>query len=89
MGVTRLFRTALRYAVASVGDLARESGYSRIAFDRYLNRRAPSKTAALALAKALERRAARLADLAARLREACREPPRGGQNRPRGGRLRR
>lgn len=67
---TMLFRNATRYAAATIGTIAEEAGYSRIMIDQYLNRAAPSRPAALALADALEARAARLSDYAGKLREA-------------------
>ncbi len=71
--LTQRFRNALRYAAASIGAIADEAGYSRIMFDTYVNRRPPSRDAVLALADALERRAARLEEHARRLREAAGE----------------
>jgi len=68
--ITQRFRTALRFASASIGQLAKESGYAHVTFDKYLNERPPTKPAALALAKALELRAAKLMEHASRLREA-------------------
>jgi len=73
--ITSLFRGALRRATPTVGDIARQAGYSRITFDLYLNRRPPSRKAVLSLAAALERRAELLANNAARLREAIDEAP--------------
>ena len=73
--ITRLFRAAIRRATPTVGDIARQAGYSRITFDLYLNRRPPSRKAVLSLAAALERRAELLANNAARLREAIDEAP--------------
>ena len=69
--LTRRFRSALREAAVSIGQLAEKSGYSRIMFDTYANRSAPSQKAALALAETLERRAERLAEHAKRLRESA------------------
>ena len=71
--MTGCFRTALRYATPSIEEIAREAGYSRIMFDIYLNRRPPSRQAALALAQALEARAANLVRDAHVLREAAGE----------------
>jgi hypothetical protein len=78
--ITRLFRSALRRATPTVGDIARQAGYSRITFDLYLNRRPPSRKAVLSLAAALERRAELLANNAARLREAIDEAPGGDES---------
>ncbi len=75
--VTRLYRQAIAAATASVKTIAEESGYSRPTLDLYLNRRPPSRDAVIALADALEGRAARLADYAVRLREAAGEEPAG------------
>ena len=71
--ITTRFRKAIRYATISVGGLARESNYAHVTFDKYLNERPPSAKAALALAKALELRAAMLMEHASRLREAVGE----------------
>ncbi len=71
----RPFREALRAASASIGELAREAGYSRVTFDTYLHRRDPSRKAALALADALERRGERYIEVARRLREAASRDP--------------
>jgi hypothetical protein len=68
---TKRFRAAIRETVITVKGCAAESGYSGISWDTYLNRRAPSRAAALALADALEKRAERLATHARRLREAA------------------
>jgi len=74
----RPFREALREALASVGKLAEGAGYSRVTFDTYLNRREPSRRAALALADLLELQGKRLTEQAQRVREAAGEAPRGG-----------
>jgi transcriptional regulator with XRE-family HTH domain len=71
--ITRRFRKAVRYAAVSIARLAEESGYAQVTFDKYLNERPPSAKAALALAEALERRAEKLAEDAARLRDAAGE----------------
>lgn len=76
---TLLFRNALEAATATVATIAGEAGYSRETFDVYGNRRAPSRAAVLALADALEDRAARLSDYAGKLREAAGET--GGADR--------
>ena len=68
--VTVAFRNALRFAAVTITSLAEESGYSPITFDTYVNRRAPTNAAALALAKALDERAARLREHAQKLRDA-------------------
>ncbi|MDP2959266.1 MAG: hypothetical protein Q8N53_22785 [Longimicrobiales bacterium] len=76
--ITAAFRRAVRFAAVTIGELATEAGYSAITFDVYTNRRAPSPAVALALADALDVRAARLGEHARRLREvASREGPRG------------
>lgn len=78
MDVTERFRQALRVASdCSVETIAREAGYSRSAFDTYLNRRPPSHAAVEALADVLEARSDRLREWADRLREAASE----GRNR--------
>lgn len=77
MDATDAFRQALREATASVGDIARECGYTRNLFDRYLNRRPPSRAAVEALADALERRGEQLHEQAEQLREALQEEPEG------------
>lgn len=71
--ITASFRNAVRYASASISDIAKESGYAHVTFDKYLNERPPSRLAAVALAAALDRRAARLRKMAARLRKATDE----------------
>ncbi len=73
--LTRRFRAALRYTAVSIGQLAEKSGFARITFDAYLNRQRPSRQAALALAKTLERRSKRLAEHARRLRELADDAP--------------
>lgn len=75
--VTTLFRNALRYATTSIGGLAEESSFSPDTFDVYANRRPPSVRATRALANALDLRADRLREYAARLREAAADDPRG------------
>lgn len=73
-GVRDTFRDALRYAVASIGRIAEEAHYARATFDAYVNsRREPTRAAALALAKALDKRADELIRWARRLRKAARE----------------
>lgn len=68
MDKTEAFRRALREAAsASVEKIAEEAGYSRSAFDQYLNRRDPSEAALRALARALRDRADRLREHAKRL----------------------
>ena len=77
MNRTTMFRKALREAAAcSVGRIAREAGYSRSAFDMYLNRSAPSSAALRALAGTLRARAARLIRWAERLEGAADEEAR-------------
>ena len=71
--ITSRFRSAVRFAVASVSRLAEESGYAHVTFDKYLNERPPSAKAALALAEALQRRAETLMEHSSRLREAAGE----------------
>ncbi len=79
--VTQRFRQAVRYARVTIRELAAESGYAHVTFDKYLNERPPTEPCALALADALERRASKLMEHAVRLREAVGEhrgaPPRG------------
>jgi hypothetical protein len=79
--VTRLFRQAVRYATATVKDIAEESGRARVTFDKYLNERPPSHTAARALADALEERGSRLLDYARRIREAAADDVPAGDRR--------
>jgi len=81
--ITKRFRAAVRFAAASVADIAAEAGYSRITFDVYLNRQPPTRAAAMGLAEALEGRATKLLELAAGLREAVGE---AGDPSPRPGR---
>ena len=71
--ITQRFRHAVRYTTVNIGELARESGYAHVTFDKYLNERPPTVPASLALADALERRAAKLTELALGLREATGE----------------
>lgn len=71
MSLEDAFRAALRSALVSTGELAEEAGYSRVTFERYLNRRPPSREAALALAEVLDRRGGELAEHAHRIREAA------------------
>jgi hypothetical protein len=73
--VTRLFRQAVRYATATVKDIAEESDRARVTFDKYLNERPPSMEAARALANALENRGRMLLQYAERLREAAGDEP--------------
>ncbi len=68
-----LFRNAARFATPTVEVLARDAGYSRVMFDTYLNRSAPSRAAAMALANALDERAIRLVGYADQLRTAAGE----------------
>ncbi len=78
---TRLWRAALTAALATIGDIAEEAGKSRPLFDTYRNQRPPSRAAVLALADALEARAARLRDYSDRLREAAGDEPLGCRRR--------
>ncbi len=71
--LTVAFRKGLRHAATSIGGLAKEAGYSAPMFDEYANRRPPSRAAALALAQALDSRAEKLREHAARLRAAVGE----------------
>ena len=80
---TRLYREAVRATKATLGTVARESGYARPTLDSYMREKPPSRAAVLALADALDARAERLTDYAARLRAvvgdetaAERRPPR-------------
>lgn len=68
---TKLFREAVRYAAATVKQVAEEAGYSRITFDVYLNQRPPTQPAVKALADALEDRGELLLDYAEKLRDAA------------------
>lgn len=77
MDTTETYREALRAATATVGDLARECGYTRNLFDRYLNRRPPSHAAVRALADALDARGERLHEHAERLRAVLRQEAEG------------
>ncbi len=72
---TRLFRQAVRSATASVKTIAEEAGYSRVSLDKYLRERPPSDAVVLAVADALEKRAAKLADYGKRLRAAGERRP--------------
>ena len=77
MNRTTMFRKALREATTcSVERIAQEAGYSRSAFDTYLNRSAPSSAALRALARVLRDRAARLLHWAERLDGAADEEAR-------------
>lgn len=79
MDATDLFREALREASdCSIEEIAQEAGYSRSAFDTYLNRRPPSRAAVLALAEVLEARGEELEKWAERLREAADDGAGGG-----------
>ncbi len=71
--LTMAFRKALRYAATSIRVLAEEADYSAPMYDEYLNRRPPSRAAALALAGALDARARKLREHAERLRAAAGE----------------
>ena len=71
--ITTSFRNAVRFASASISDIAKESGYAHVTFDKYLNERHPSRGAAVALAAALDKRAERLKTMAERLRQATDE----------------
>jgi hypothetical protein len=79
--MTRLFREAVRYAAASVKQVAEEAGYSRITFDVYLNQRPPTKPAVRALAKAIEDRGQLLLDYAEKLREVAADDAPGTRRR--------
>lgn len=77
----------MRYAAASVRQIAEESGRKRVTFDKYLNERPPSWESAIALADALDARAARLSRYAERLRELAGDsPPAHAKGKTRGGR---
>jgi len=65
------FREAIRATGGSIGNIAADCGYARVTFDTYINRREPSRAAALALAQMLEQRSEQLRDHAERLREAA------------------
>ncbi len=75
--LARCYRAAVYAATASIEDLAREAGYARPTVEMYLYQRSPSAEAGRALAAALQRRATRLCKLAAQLRAAAGEAPRG------------
>jgi hypothetical protein len=85
---TRLYREAVRATKATLGTVARESGYARPTLDSYMREKPPSRAAVLKLADALEARADRLADYAARLREAAGERDPDAASPPRRGRAR-
>ncbi len=86
--LTRLWREAVRYAAATVKQIAEESGRKRVTFDKYLNERPPSWESVIALADALDARAERLIGYAKRLREAAGEhgSPAHAKAKTRGGR---
>ena len=71
--LTVLFRNAARFAMPNVTVLAAEATYARRTLDMYLNRRPPSRVAAIALADALEVRGDRLRLYAQQLRDAVDE----------------
>lgn len=81
--LTRCYRDAIYAATSSIATLAKEAGYAVPTVEMYLYQRRPSAQAARALATALENRAARLTELAAQLRSATGEPPRGRRRRRR------
>ena len=85
--ITRRFRGAVRYARVTIRELAKESGYAHVTFDKYLNERHSTKDAALALADSLDRRAQKLQEHAERLREAASDEPGISRPRPRRRRL--
>ena len=74
---TRPFREALRYTTDTVASVANDAGLARITLDTYKNRREPSRSAALALADAIEGKSKKLQRYADEIREACRESPGG------------
>lgn len=81
--LTHVFRAALRFARASLPDLAEEADYSTGSLDRYLHRAPPGPAVARALAAALARRGRRLLEYSERLRAAADEinPPEQGGSR--------
>jgi transcriptional regulator with XRE-family HTH domain len=85
--ITRRFRDAIRYAKVTIRELAEESGYAHVTFDKYLNERPPTDKAARALADSLDRRASKLHEHAKRLREAVLDESGDSGSRPRGRRL--
>ena len=85
--ITTRFRQAVRYAKVTIRELAEESGYAHVTFDKYLNQRPPTEKAARALAQALDGRARKLHEHAKRLREAAADEPGSSRSRPRRRRL--
>ncbi|MHC4108398.1 MAG: hypothetical protein ACYSTY_09975 [Planctomycetota bacterium] len=75
---TRLWREALAAALATVGTIAEEAGYSLPMWDQYRNQRPPSRPAVLALASALRKRGQGLIRYADRLEEAAGDDLPGG-----------
>lgn len=74
--LNRPYKAAVRHAMASIPELARAAGYSPATLKMYLYTERPvSVDAALAMAAALDQRAAKLAEHARRLREVAREHP--------------
>lgn len=76
--LTSRVRAAVRYARASLQDLAEEAEYSEGSIDRYLNRARPGPAFARALADALARRGRKLLERAERIRREAEHLDRGG-----------
>ena len=87
--LTKVFRGAVRYATATVKQIAEESNRSRVTFDKYLNERPPSVESVRALADALQARGEKLIEYAERLRKATGDEDAGTPRPPRRRRVRR